>query len=170
MRLSAKGNKTLQAINRFAEHQVANALKRLDERIRREILSGICKYVEALRRSRKYADIIMLPEVPVIESGYTPTLIGSVVEMHASYYKRLVNFGAAFEAQIAAGLADFVARLNCSDNAIWSVRANGVVVSSVAIDGEDLGQQEAHLRWFIFGEPDRGTGLGKRLLHGGRLL
>ena len=164
LRLSAKGKKTLQAVNRFAERQVATALERLDERTRREILAGIRKYAEALGRSRKSADVITLPEGLVVEPGYTPTLIGSIVEMHASYYSRLVNFGAAFETQVAAGLADFVARLSGPDNAIWSVRADGAVVGSVAIDGEDLGQQKAHLRWFIVGEPARGTGLGKRLL------
>ena len=157
LRLSAKGKKTLQAVNRFAERQVATALERLDERTRREILAGIRKYAEALGRSRKSADVITLPEGLVVEPGYTPTLIGSIVEMHASYYSRLLNFGAAFETQVAAGLADFVARLSGPDNAIWSVRADGAVVGSVAIDGEDLGQQKAHLRWFIVGEPARSS-------------
>ena len=58
LRLSAKGKKTLQVINRFAERQVATALEGLDERSRREILSGIRKYAEALRRGRKSADVI----------------------------------------------------------------------------------------------------------------
>ena len=164
LRLSVKGKNTLRAINRFAERQVATALELLNERARREILSGIRKYAEALRRSRESADVITLPEGLVIKPDYTPTLIGSIVEMHAAYYSRLVNFGAAFEAQVAAGLADFVARLSCPDNAIWSDGANGAVVGSVAIDGEDLGRGKAHLRWFILGEPARGTGLGKRLL------
>ena len=34
----------------------------------------------------------------------------------------------------------------------------------VAIDGEDLGQQEAHLRWFILDDSCRGSGIGRRLL------
>ncbi|MCS5980905.1 GNAT family N-acetyltransferase [Klebsiella pneumoniae subsp. pneumoniae] len=40
----------------------------------------------------------------------------------------------------------------------------GKIVGSLAIDGEDLGQQEAHLRWFILDDSCRGTGIGRRLL------
>ncbi len=40
----------------------------------------------------------------------------------------------------------------------------GKIVGSVAIDGEDLGQQQAHLRWFILDDSCRGTGIGRRLL------
>nr|WP_256818260.1 GNAT family N-acetyltransferase [Klebsiella pneumoniae] len=38
------------------------------------------------------------------------------------------------------------------------------IVGSLAIDGEDLGQQEAHLRWFILDDSCRGSGIGRRLL------
>ncbi|MCS6067743.1 GNAT family N-acetyltransferase [Klebsiella variicola subsp. variicola] len=40
----------------------------------------------------------------------------------------------------------------------------GKIVGSLAIDGEDLGQQEAHLRWFILDDTCRGTGIGRRLI------
>ncbi|WPH96169.1 GNAT family N-acetyltransferase [Klebsiella pneumoniae] len=43
----------------------------------------------------------------------------------------------------------------------------GKIVGSLAIDGEDLGQQEAHLRWFILDDSCRGTGIGRRLLSEG---
>ncbi|MCS5873483.1 GNAT family N-acetyltransferase [Klebsiella pneumoniae subsp. pneumoniae] len=32
------------------------------------------------------------------------------------------------------------------------------------MDGEDLGQQETHLRWFILDDSCRGSGIGRRLL------
>ncbi|MCS5961630.1 hypothetical protein LNP74_31290 [Klebsiella pneumoniae subsp. pneumoniae] len=32
------------------------------------------------------------------------------------------------------------------------------------MDGEDLGQREAHLRWFILDDSCRGSGIGRRLL------
>ena len=38
------------------------------------------------------------------------------------------------------------------------------VVGTVAIDGEDLARDAAHLRWFIVGEGARGAGIGRRLL------
>jgi GNAT superfamily N-acetyltransferase len=37
-------------------------------------------------------------------------------------------------------------------------------VGSLAIDGEDLGNDEAHLRWFILDDGCRGGGIGRHLL------
>jgi GNAT superfamily N-acetyltransferase len=38
------------------------------------------------------------------------------------------------------------------------------IVGSIAIDGEDLGANVAHLRWFIMDDRARGTGVGRTLL------
>lgn len=54
--------------------------------------------------------------------------------------------------------------MNNQRNQIWLAVKNGVIVGSVAIDGEDLGNNEAHLRWFILGDGCRGSGVGRRLL------
>jgi hypothetical protein len=54
-------------------------------------------------------------------------------------------------------VAEFATRLSSPANQIWLAMREGKIVGSVAIDGEDLGQQQAHLRWFILddscGEP-----------------
>uniref|UniRef100_UPI00387904A6 GNAT family N-acetyltransferase n=1 Tax=Klebsiella quasipneumoniae TaxID=1463165 RepID=UPI00387904A6 len=47
---------------------------------------------------------------------------------------------------------------------MWLAMREGKIVGSVAIDGEDLGQQQAHLRWFILDDSCRGSGIGRRLL------
>lgn len=99
-----------------------------------------------------------------IEEGYAPSLIGRIVEMHALYYSRLVGFGAAFESKVAGGLAAFVPRLNRSNNAIWHLDMDGTIVGSIAIDGEDLGDGTAHLRWFIIDSEARGAGFGQTLM------
>ncbi len=103
-----------------------------------------------------------------VREGYTPSLIGRVVEMHALFYSHLVGFGAVFESKVAAGLADFVLRLERPGNAIWHLDQGGSIVGSVAIDGEDLGTGIAHLRWFIIDDVVRGGGFGEILL--GRAL
>lgn len=72
--------------------------------------------------------------------------------------------GIFFEGKVASGLAEFSGRLNNQRNQIWLAVKNGVIVGSVAIDGEDLGNNEAHLRWFILGDGCRGSGVGRRLL------
>jgi GNAT superfamily N-acetyltransferase len=38
-------------------------------------------------------------------------------------------------------------------------------VGSIAIDGEELGNNIAHLRWFIMDEQYKGQGIGRQLLH-----
>ena len=65
---------------------------------------------------------------------------------------------------VASGVAEFATRLSSPANQIWLAMREGKIVGSVAIDGEDLGQQQAHLRWFILDDSCRGTGIGRRLL------
>jgi GNAT superfamily N-acetyltransferase len=62
-----------------------------------------------------------------------------------------------------AGWRSF-ARLDAECNQIWLAVLEGKIVGSVAIDGEDLGNNEAHLRWFILDDSCRGSGVGRRLL------
>ncbi len=100
----------------------------------------------------------------VIRDGYVPSLIGRIVEMHALYYSDLVGFGAAFESKVAGGLAAFVSRIERPGNAIWHLDMGGKIVGSLAIDGEDLGEGRAHLRWFIIDDQARGTGFGQALM------
>lgn len=99
-----------------------------------------------------------------IITGYTPGLIGRITEMHARYYSNASGFGAAFESVVASGLSDFVNRLERPMNEVWTISTAGQILASIAIDGEDLGEGTAHLRWFIVDEALRGTGAGKQLL------
>jgi GNAT superfamily N-acetyltransferase len=105
------------------------------------------------------------PGHPVeIDRGYRAGMIGQIVNMHMRYYEREYRFGSKFEAIVARGLADFVERLDRPDNAIWIAHSNGAIVGSVAIDGEGLGGNSAHLRWFIVDDAARGSGAGRQLL------
>jgi GNAT superfamily N-acetyltransferase len=49
-------------------------------------------------------------------------------------------------------------------NGLWIASHSGTVVGTIAIDGEDLGPDTAHLRWFIVDEGLRGGGVGRLLL------
>ena len=104
-------------------------------------------------------------ETPIqIVSGYRPGLIARITEMHALYYARTSGFGQRFESVVAGGLASFSDRLASPKNAIWSAVLDDRIMGSIAIDGEDLGGNLAHLRWFILDDSARGTGIGRRLL------
>ena len=84
--------------------------------------------------------------------------------MHAAFYSAHAGFGAAFETKVASDLAEFATRLEDPRNALWRAERNGEIVGSIAIDGEDLGDGLAHLRWFIVDPRFQGSGLGRRLL------
>lgn len=98
--------------------------------------------------------------------GYTPTLIGRVVTLHAAYYAKAVGFGAAFESKVARELAAFVARLDHPSNEIWWATHNGEIVASIAIDGQPSPDAPAVLHWFIVDPNQHGQGLGQTLLDG----
>ena len=100
----------------------------------------------------------------MIIQGYRPGLVGRVTEMHAAFYSRHVGFGQFFESQVATGVAEFVGRLDKPYNGIWAAISDDRIIGSITIDGEDLGQDNAHLRWFILDENAQGRGLGRQLL------
>lgn len=99
-----------------------------------------------------------------VQEGYTPGLCGQIVKLHAQYYSDLVGFGLPFEARVAAEMAEFLTRVEVPANSIWYVERAGRIVGGVSIDGEDLGQNIAHLRWFILDSSMRGAGLGNKLM------
>lgn len=99
-----------------------------------------------------------------IVAGYRPGLIARVTEMHALYYARTAGFGQRFESVVASGLAAFCDRLAHPVNGLWTAMRNDRILGSIAIDGEDLGNGTAHLRWFIMDDESRGSGMGRQLL------
>jgi GNAT superfamily N-acetyltransferase len=107
-----------------------------------------------------------MPDQNIIEiaEGYRPGLLGRITEMHAAFYARFAGFDQVFEAQVAAGLAEFVGRIAHPANGAWVALLNERIVGSVIIDGEDLGSGVAHLRWFIVDDSVRGHGVGQKLL------
>jgi N-acetylglutamate synthase-like GNAT family acetyltransferase len=99
-----------------------------------------------------------------ISPGYRAGLIGRVIDMHMTYYAPFAGFGQRFESVLAGGLASFCDRLHHPHNQIWLAIQDQQIIGSLAIDGEDLGNNTAHLRWFIMDDKVRGTGVGCRLL------
>lgn len=155
--LTRQGKQTAARINVYAETQVRDALGRLSEADQHLVAGGIETYARVLGGA---ADTPAL----TIEAGYTPGIIGRMIEMHLSHYGPHAGFGAAFEARLAKDMSEFTARLDNEKNQIWSILRQGRVAGSIAIDGEDLGDKRAHLRWFIVDDGVRGLGAGKRLL------
>ncbi|WP_324028536.1 GNAT family N-acetyltransferase [Pantoea sp. JZ2] len=163
LRLTDKGIKTVGAINQYADERVAAALRKLDPARQHTVSLGLSSYARALKACRENTELDEHSHVSIV-TGYQPGMAGRIMEMHGRYYAREHNFGAFFEAKVAAGLADFTGRLGNEGNQIWLAVMNDRIVGSVAIDGEDLGNNEAHLRWFILDDDCRGSGLGRKLM------
>jgi DNA-binding MarR family transcriptional regulator/GNAT superfamily N-acetyltransferase len=158
--LTPAGQQRVASIHAFARAQVSSALGRLHQGQHETVLEGMRLYANALLpRDQK-------PQSSPVEivTGYRPGIIARITEMHALYYARTSDFGQAFESRVAGGLAEFCGRLENPQNRIWAAMLDGQVRGSVAIDGEDLGEGVAHLRWFITDDTLRGTGAGKKLL------
>ncbi|XEY21688.1 MarR family winged helix-turn-helix transcriptional regulator [Azospirillum sp. HJ39] len=170
--LTAQGRRTLTAIDAFAHDQVGSALACLPAADHAVVVEGLRLYAGALQARRAAEDGGQAASALTalrIELGHRPGLIGRAVEMHARFYARAHGFGAAFESKVAAGLAEFVPRLDRPGNAVWTALDGDRIVGTLAIDGEDLSGDApapgiAHLRWFIVEDGRRGGGLGRRLL------
>lgn len=99
-----------------------------------------------------------------IKTGYVPAITGRVVELLISHMNVHFGFAASFETRVAGDLAEFVSRLDSTRNQIWRAENRGRIVGSISIDGGDLQQGVAHLRWFIVSEGLRCAGVGRALL------
>ena len=161
--LTPKGRRTLAEIDGFARRQVTGALERLPSMMRPIVRDGLFCYADALAADRAGRPYGTAPTAD-IQVGYRPGVIGRCAEMHARHYERTAGFGRSFEAQVAAGLAEFANRLDNPCNELWLAVQAGVTVGTIAIDGEDMGSGVAHLRWFIVNDALRGSGIGRRLM------
>lgn len=160
--LTAKGRRTLKAIDAFAAREVRTALAALSRDQQHTVVRGLATYASALAHHAP-PDTASSPGPVLITQGYRTGVIGRVTEMHATFYAHL-GLGEFFERQVATGMSGFAAQLAHRGNGLWVALQAGRIVGSVAIDAQDLGQGNAHLRWFIVDDGVRGLGVGKRLL------
>lgn len=163
LELTEQGRATVSRINDYGAMRVVDALAHLDAGQQQRVAQGLGAYAQALAKCREVQIPAATKNVAIV-TGYRPGMIGRIAQMHGEYYARHHGFGHFFEGKVASGLAEFSTRLGAECNQIWLAVLDGKIVGSVAIDGEDLGGNEAHLRWFILDDSCRGSGVGRRLL------
>lgn len=163
LQLTDKGRNTVKKINEYGEMRVIQAIGNLKLTQQKQIAQGLTSYAEALVACRSHPIVDVNKKIEIV-SGYRTGMIGRITEMHGTYYAKNYGFGHFFEAKVASGLAEFSERLHDQNNNIWLAIHNDQIIGSVAIDGQDLGNNEAHLRWFILENGYQGSGIGKRLL------
>lgn len=161
--LTQQGKALVKEIHAFGRCQVTTAMAHLDPSQQQAVAQGLSEYARALKASHGEQSSAAHHAVQIV-SGYRPGLVGSVAEMHATFYSKHAGFGQFFESQVAAGIAEFVGRLDEPCNGVWTAVQNDRIVGSIAIDGQDLGNNQAHLRWFILDDGCRGAGTGRKLI------
>lgn len=161
--LTAQGKRSLKSIHAYGRKQVSGALAQLTEAQQQAVAEGLAAYAQALQARRTGIPLAAGSALQIVQ-GYQPGAIGRITEMHARFYNRSVGFGAYFEGLVAGGLAEFSARLERPYNGLWLALHAGRIAGSVVVDGEDLGANTAHLRWFIVDDGLRGLGAGRQLL------
>jgi DNA-binding MarR family transcriptional regulator/GNAT superfamily N-acetyltransferase len=159
--LTSTGQRRVADIHSYARTQVSEALGRLKPSEVSTVREGMRLYDAALRGQTSGSS---LPSSIEIAHGYRVGLIAQITQLHATYYARETGFGQRFESVVASGLAEFCNRLENPKNSVWTGVRDDRIIGSVAIDGEDLGDGIAHLRWFIVDDSTRGSGLGRSLL------
>ena len=163
--LTARGQKTFAEITRYAENQVERALRTLDTSKQQTVLAGLTHYAQALSQTRVNSQTDKTAvEAYTICTGYRPGLLARVAEMMVCHCHEALGFGAEFEARLLRDLDEFANRLSHDRNQIWYVMSAGQVCGTITIDGEDLGNDLAHLRWFVVDPRLRGLGVGRTLL------
>jgi DNA-binding MarR family transcriptional regulator/GNAT superfamily N-acetyltransferase len=161
--LTAGGRAVVKQIHRTANKQVITALEKLTASQRGVVANGLQLYAGALHASRSGAAPFQ-PSGVSIASGYAPGVIGEVVAMHGRYYAKHAGFGAFFEKQVAAELAEFFSRFDPASDGFWAARRADALLGSIAIEASRRKSDGARLRWFIVDESCQGLGLGGRLL------
>jgi DNA-binding MarR family transcriptional regulator/GNAT superfamily N-acetyltransferase len=161
--LTTDGQALFADIDRYANHQVGRALNALSGDVRSQVVNGLSAYASALKAAGE-AQMHDAGAGIEIVAGFLPGAAGRIAEMQGRYYGRDWNFPPIFEAKVAAGLGDFVPRLGRPGNQVWLAVQAGQIKGSIAIDGEDLGDGKAHLRWVIVEDELRGTGTGRKLV------
>jgi len=160
--LTEDGKKTFGIVDRFGEQMAQGALRRINGIGAGQVAETLSAYADALSARREPA---AGPEhgFEIVE-GYQTGMIGDVAAMHARTHGGIVGMGPTFESVVSQAMAEFMPRIGNPTNNSWCVVDNGEIIGSITIDGEDLGGNIAHLRWFILSERLRGKGLGKDLL------
>ena len=164
LRLTPRGRRLLESIDDFAETQVKHALRRLDRDSRQCVRRGLAAYAGALAAiDPDNGKNSPGPDFEIAD-GYAPTIVARTVGLMHLYMHENFGFGARFESRIATDMAEFMTRIDSPANNTWRALRGNDVIGSISIDGEDLGNGLAHLRWFVVAGAARGSGVGRALL------
>lgn len=158
--LSQSGKILLGQIEEFGRAQLLSALSDSSNVGLQIIEDGLSAFSGALCGDAPTEQ----PKDAHILEGYQPCIVASITGLHSSFYSENCGFGAVFERKVATEVSEFLGRIEKPINTVFSAYQGHRFLGSISIDGEDLGGNAAHLRWFIVDQDAHGLGVGKRLM------
>jgi len=162
LELTPQGVTLLGQIEEYARKKLRSALSKITDDELRTIENGLSAFATSLGTNEAAS---FVPDLGVdIKKGYQTGLIAAITDLHASFYSENYGFGAVFERKVATEISEFMGRIDRPVNTTLSVYRGDRLLGSVSLDGEDLDDCTAHLRWFIAAPSARGLGLGKQLI------
>lgn len=107
----------------------------------------------------------MKPVIPSnlsIRHDLRPGDLGTIIHLHGAMYAEENNYSLAFEAYVAAGLAEFYQQYDPERDRVWIVEDEGRIVGFLLL--MHRGARSCQLRYFLLLKPYRGLGLGRKLM------
>ncbi|HEY0457571.1 MAG TPA: GNAT family N-acetyltransferase [Pyrinomonadaceae bacterium] len=97
-----------------------------------------------------------------IRTELKPGDLGYVVYRHGKLYAQENEYGIAFEAYVAAGLAEFYRGYDAEKDRVWVCEAEGEIIGFLLLMHRS--ETAAQLRYFYLEPEYRGIGLGSELM------
>jgi len=158
--LSRQGIDTVSKIHAFGNTQAAKALEKMDDESLKVAIQGLDLYASSLLPDRE----ISISNEITIHEGYENKLIGTITSLHSEIYSEIAGFGAYFEALVGRNFSEFIMNIDNINNQTWYAKQNEKIVGGISIDGNDLEEGQAHLRWFVVDPTIQSKGIGKLLM------
>jgi ribosomal protein S18 acetylase RimI-like enzyme len=97
-----------------------------------------------------------------IRTALKPGDLGYVIYRHGKLYAEENGYGIAFEAYVAAGLAEFYRLYDAEKDCVWVCEEKERIVGFLLL--MHRGERAAQLRYFYLEPEYRGIGLGSKLM------
>jgi DNA-binding MarR family transcriptional regulator/GNAT superfamily N-acetyltransferase len=153
--LAKKGRQVFQPLNARSNEQVRNILNRLSPAKQEDLLHSMQTIESVLNPETEHATAYVLRQ-------HRPGDMGWVVWRHGVLYSQEYGYDERFEALVAGIVAEFVEKLDPTNEGCWIAERDGENVGAVFLVRKS--KTVAKLRLLLVEPSARGLGIGKRLV------
>ncbi len=104
-----------------------------------------------------------LPKNITIRQHMIPGDMGYITYMHGKLYHEQCGYDRHFERYVAREFNEFLDQYDPEKDRVWIAEKNNTIIGTIVIVGRS--GRVAQLRYFLVDPRERGSGLGKRLMH-----